>query len=94
MLGILQCQNQIMNFGFLKILNLENAYLAEKLNISGEKEKLNVSIKKKLIKNFLSKLVLALKMIGNAILDFTEKLKEDPVYLLLINLKKMILLIY
>jgi hypothetical protein len=33
-------------------------------------------------------------MIGNANLDFTENLKEALVFQLLIDLKKMILLIY
>lgn len=66
-----------MNFGFQRILKMENVYLAEKLNISEEKEKHNVLIKKKLIKSnhysliFLDSLlkhVLVLRMIGNVIL--------------------------
>jgi len=40
-----------MNFGFPKILKMVNAYLAEKSNISEEKEKHNVLIKKKWIKS-------------------------------------------
>lgn len=101
--GIQQCQNLIMNFGYQKILKKENVYLEEKLNILEEKEKHNVLIKKKLIKSininlykidFLLKHVHVLKMIGNVILDFIEKLKEDHVFLLQINLKKMIHLIY
>jgi hypothetical protein len=57
-----------------------NAYSEEKPNIFEENVRLNVLIRRKLIRSSLLRHALVLRMIGNVITDSTEELRVDPVY--------------
>lgn len=92
--GIQLHQKVIMNFGYQKIMKMENVSLDKNLDIQEEREKPNVLINKNMINYIILILVNVRMKIGNVILDSIEKLMVVLVFLLLLYLKKMNILTF